>query len=178
MIAACRVARVPLWVGYYRRALPRFLKVRSLIEDGAIGEVRLVVSRQLQRLLALVPGELPWRINPALSGGGFFFEAACHTFDFLDFLFGPIRKVRAFVGNQAGAWPAEDVVAATYPFHSGVLESRSWCYTADTDEEMNEVVGAKGRIQFSPASRCPSAWSGARQWKRSRWAIRRRCISR
>jgi 1,5-anhydro-D-fructose reductase (1,5-anhydro-D-mannitol-forming) len=155
MIAACRAARVPLWVGYYRRALPRFLKVRTLIEDGAIGEVRLVVSRQLQRLPALAAGELPWRINPALSGGGFFFEAACHTFDFLDFLFGPIREVRAFAGNQAGAWSPEDVVAATYHFQSGVFGSGTWCYAADTDEEMNEIVGAKGRIQFSTSMPVP-----------------------
>jgi predicted dehydrogenase len=155
MIAACRAARVPLWVGYYRRALPRFLKVRTLIEDGAIGEVRLVISRQLQRLPELSAGEVPWRVNPALSGGGFFFEAACHTFDFLDFLFGPIREVRAFAGNQAGAWSPEDVVAATYHFQSGVFGSGTWCYAADTDEEMNEIVGAKGRIQFSPSVPVP-----------------------
>lgn len=155
MIDACRVARVPLWVGYYRRALPRFLKVRTLIEDGAIGEVRLVVSRQLQRLPELSTGEVPWRVNPALSGGGFFFEAACHTLDFLDFLFGPIREVRAFAGNQAGAWSPEDVVAATYHFQSGVFGSGIWCYAADTDEEMNEIVGAKGRIQFSTSMPVP-----------------------
>lgn len=155
MIAACHAARVPLWVGYYRRALPRFLKVRTLIEDGAIGEVRLVVSRQLQRLPELSAGEVPWRVDPALSGGGFFFEAACHTLDFLDFLFGPIREVRAFAGNQAGAWSPEDVVAATYHFQSGVFGSGIWCYTADTDEEMNEIVGAKGRIQFSTSMPVP-----------------------
>src|SRR5215470_13734221 len=45
MIAACRVAGVPLWVGYYRRALPRFLTVRDLVADNAIGEIRTVVSR-------------------------------------------------------------------------------------------------------------------------------------
>jgi len=104
-LAAAPVERVlEVWsgLGYYRRALPRFLKVKTLIEDGAIGEVRLVSSRQLQRLPELSAGEVPWRVNPALSGGGFFFEAACHTFDFLDFLFGPIREVRAFAGNQAG----------------------------------------------------------------------------
>jgi 1,5-anhydro-D-fructose reductase (1,5-anhydro-D-mannitol-forming) len=155
MIAACHAARVPLWVGYYRRALPRFLKVRTLIEDGAIGEVRLVVSRQLQRLPELSAGEVPWRVDPALSGGGFFFEAACHTLDFLDFLFGPIREVRASAGNQAGAWSPEDVVAATYHFQSGVFGSGIWCYTADTDEEMNEIVGAKGRIQFSTSMPVP-----------------------
>ena len=97
MIAACRAGGVPLWVGYYRRALPRFLKVRDLIAKGAIGEVRLVRSQQFARLPgagAFAGGAVPWRVDPALSGGGFFFEAVCHTFDFLDFLFGRIDEVR------------------------------------------------------------------------------------
>lgn len=42
MIAACKAADVPLFVAYYRRALPRFLKIKSLIDSGAIGDVRFV----------------------------------------------------------------------------------------------------------------------------------------
>ncbi|MEO8346017.1 MAG: Gfo/Idh/MocA family oxidoreductase [Betaproteobacteria bacterium] len=123
MIAACRTAGVPLWVGYYRRTLPRFLAVRDLIADGAMGDVRMVISRQFQQLPAadqFTGGAVPWRVNPDLSGGGFFFEAVCHTFDFLDFLFGPIVDVRALAGNQAGAYRPEDIVMATYRFASGV----------------------------------------------------------
>src|SRR3954453_17012092 len=44
MIEACRAGGVPLWVAYYRRALPRFLAVRDLIASGTIGEVRMVIS--------------------------------------------------------------------------------------------------------------------------------------
>ena len=71
MIAACRAAGVPLWVGYYRRALPRFLAVRDLVRDGAIGAVRMV-------RLAAVPAAADagaaarrrpaWRVDPARSG--------------------------------------------------------------------------------------------------------------
>ena len=50
MIDACNKAGVSLWVGYYRRALPRFLKVKALVEAGAIGAVRAVISHQYQRL--------------------------------------------------------------------------------------------------------------------------------
>jgi 1,5-anhydro-D-fructose reductase (1,5-anhydro-D-mannitol-forming) len=158
MVAACRAASVPLWVGYYRRALPRFLAVRDLIAAGAIGDVRLVTSRQFQRPLGAdqsVAGALPWRVNPELSGGGLFFEGVCHTFDFLDFLFGPITAVRAFAANQAGAYRPEDVVTATYRFASGVYGSGVWCYAADFDEEYNEIVGASGRIRFSTTQPVP-----------------------
>ena len=158
MIAACRAAVVPLWVGYYRRALPRFLAVRDLVSAGAIGEVRAVLSRQFQRPLGadqLAGGAVPWRVNPELSGGGLFFEGVCHTFDFLDFLFGPIAEVRAFAGNQAGAYRPEDVVTATYRFASGVYGSGVWCYTADFDEEYNEIIGSSGRIRFSTSQPVP-----------------------
>jgi predicted dehydrogenase len=155
MIDAFRAAGVPLWVGFYRRALPRFLAVRDLIAQGAIGDVRMVISRQFQRLPPadqFAGGTVPWRVNPALSGGGFFFEAACHTFDFLDFLFGPIVDVHALAGNQAGAYEPEDVITATYRFASGVYGSGTWCYAADFDEEYNEIIGAKGRIRFSTSA--------------------------
>ncbi|HQU74116.1 MAG TPA: Gfo/Idh/MocA family oxidoreductase, partial [Calditrichia bacterium] len=42
MIRACAAAGVPLFVAYYRRALERFQKIKSLLENDAIGEVRFV----------------------------------------------------------------------------------------------------------------------------------------
>lgn len=158
MIAACERGGVPLWVGYYRRALPRFLKVKELIEAGAIGKVRMVNTRQLQRLPApaeLANGALPWRIDPALSGGGYFFEAVGHTLDILDFLFGPVEEVRAFAANQARAYRPEDVVAASFRFASDVYGSGAWSFAADVDEEHNEVIGEKGRIRFSTFKAVP-----------------------
>ena len=158
MIAACRLAGVPLWVGYYRRALPRLLAVRDLIRDGAIGDVRMVVTRQFQRLPPgedLSDGKLPWRIDPALSGGGFFFEMVCHTLDFLDYVFGPVTSVRAYADNQARAYRPEDIVVANYRFESGVYGSGAWCFSADFDEEHNEVIGSRGRIRFSCFSPVP-----------------------
>jgi len=156
MIEACRTAGVPLWVGYYRRALPRFLKVRDLVEAGAVGPVRIVVSRQLARAPRLSAGDpLPWRIDPAKSGGGFFFEAVCHTFDFLDFVFGPIEEARGFASNQSGAYRAEDTVAAAYRFRSGAEGCGTWCYAAGEDYEMNEIIGERGRLLFSTSQPVP-----------------------
>ncbi len=158
MLAACRSANVPLWVGYYRRALPRLLAVRDLIADGAIGPVRMVITRQFQRLppaTRAVDGRPPWRIDPARSGGGFFFEMVCHTLDFLDYVFGPIETVRALAGNQAKAYEPEDVVAASYRFATGVYGGGTWCFAADFDEEYNEIVGATGRIRFSSFAPVP-----------------------
>ena len=49
MIAACEEAGVPLYVAYYRRAQPRFLKIKELLENRAIGDVRFVSTTQYQK---------------------------------------------------------------------------------------------------------------------------------
>jgi predicted dehydrogenase len=112
----------------------------------------MVVTRLFQRLPPqeqLAGGGVPWRVDPARSGGGFFFEGVCHTLDFFDFLLGPIEGVRAFAANQAAAYAPEDIVTASLRFASGVHASGAWCFAADVDEEYNEIVGARGRIRFS-----------------------------
>lgn len=152
MIDACRAANVRLWTAYYRRALPRFLAVRDLVRDGAIGEVRMVITRHFQTIPTPEQMRGPfwgWRLDPARSGGGIFFEAVGHTLDILDFILGPIESVRTFAGNQAGAYPPEDIVTGAFRYASGIYGSGAWCFTADCDDEYNEIVGATGRIRFS-----------------------------
>ena len=39
MISTCKKA-VPLYVAYYRRAMPRFVKIKELLENQAIGDIR------------------------------------------------------------------------------------------------------------------------------------------
>ena len=69
MIGACRSAGVPLFVAYYRRSLPRFLKVKELIDGGAIGAVRFVSVRLYQPPMKedLDPANLPWRVRPEVG---------------------------------------------------------------------------------------------------------------
>ena len=112
----------------------------------------MVITRHFQRIPT--PEQLRgpfwgWRLDPARSGGGIFFEAVGHTLDILDFILGPIAAVRTFADNQAGVYPPEDVVTAAYRFESGVHGSGAWCFTADCDDESNEIVGSTGRITFS-----------------------------
>lgn len=167
MIAACAAAGVPLRVAFYRRALPRFLAVRDLVRSGAIGEVRMVTSRQFQPLRTKddsPPDGKPWRLDGARSGGGLFVDMMSHTLDFLDFVFGPIGDVRAFAANRGGAYDVEDVVAASWRHDGGVLGSGAYCYAADRDEEFNEIVGAAGRIRFSTTRPVPiELWRGDRR---------------
>jgi predicted dehydrogenase len=151
MLAACRSAGVPLFVAYYRRALPRFLKVKELVEEGAVGDIRslTITLHQPVRQEERDPHNLPWRVIPEISGGGRFVDLASHTLDFLDYMLGPIRSAHGFAANQGSYYPAEDIVSGTFVFESGVQGVGSWCFTAFDEVDVTEIVGNKGKISFA-----------------------------
>lgn len=151
MIRACRQARVPLFIAHYRRALRRFLKIKELIENLAIGELRFVTLNLTQPLRAdgLQPGALPWRVQPEIAGGGLFVDLAAHMLDFLDYVLGPVGEVKGFAANQAHAYPAEDIVTGTFVFDSGVQGVGTWCFAGFDHRDQTEIVGSKGKITYS-----------------------------
>ncbi|WP_168123203.1 Gfo/Idh/MocA family oxidoreductase [Paenibacillus sp. HB172176] len=150
MIAACKEAEVPLYVAFYRRALPYFLKIKELIDSGAIGEVRFVTLKQYQKARKPDPtGSLPWRLDASVAGGGLFVDLASHTLDIMDFLLGPIRSVSGHAGNQAALYEVEDIVTGSLVFESGVQGTGVWCFSAHENVDSNEIVGSKGAIRFS-----------------------------
>ena len=151
MIDACRSAGVPLFVAYYRRTLPRFLKIKELVESGTIGDVRLVTVTLHQKPAPddADPAKRPWRVMPEIAGGGKFLDLASHTLDFLDYLLGPIVQMKGMAGNQAGLYLAEDIVTATWRFASGVQATGAWCFTAHSDLDVTEIVGSRGKLAFS-----------------------------
>lgn len=151
MIGACQAANVPLFVAYYRRALPRFLKVKQLIDTQAIGDIRFVTVTITQPVSAqiLQSQNLPWRVIPEISGGGLFFDLASHMLDLLDYLLGPVRSVQGFASNQAHHYAAEDIVTGTFVFESGVHAVGTWCFAADTRRDSTEIVGTNGQISYA-----------------------------
>jgi len=156
MIETCRLHSVPLFVAYYRRALPRFLKIKQLLESGAIGTVR-----NIQTTLHTAPRppdfsqEYHWRIDPSISGGGYLMDMGSHTLDFLDFLFGPIAEAHGFAANLAGLYPAEDTVSASFRFESGILGTGSWSFTVGEDQDSTEIIGTTGIIRFASFNESP-----------------------
>jgi 1,5-anhydro-D-fructose reductase (1,5-anhydro-D-mannitol-forming) len=154
MIDACAAAGVPLFTAYYRRAMPRFARIKALLDAGAIGAVR-VANVSVYRSFVPPAGALPWRIDPAVSGGGLFVDLASHQLDLLDHFLGPIADVSGIAANQAGLYPAEDVVAATFAWASGARGVGLWSFSASGDVDRTELVGTRGRIIYATFSDAP-----------------------
>jgi len=146
MVEGFRRKDVPLFVAYYRRALPRFLKVKQLLMNGMIGRLTSVHIVQYGRLDR---GEITkgWRYDPALSGGGLFFDLGSHGLDLLDFLIGPVKAVGGFSVNSGGTYRAEDVTAAGLEFESGCLGTGVWNFNSDHTEDRITLTGSEGEIE-------------------------------
>ena len=151
MLAAARQQRLPLFVAYYRRRLPQFLQVESLLRRGAIGRVRLVSAELWQPPPAVPDGSVPWRLQPEQGGGGLLFDLGSHQLDLLDYLLGPIESVCGQAANQDRRYRAEEMACAHLRFASGVMGVSSWCFAAAPGQwrDRVEIVGAEGRISFS-----------------------------
>jgi predicted dehydrogenase len=143
---------VPVFVAYYRRTLPGFLKVRELIENGAIGKV-LLVQLQLFKSPSAdeKAGNLPWRVDPRIAGAGHFFDLGSHQLDWLDFVFGPIQEVVSVASNKGGYYEAEDFVTAAFTFPGGITGTGTWCFSASPENNRDtiEIIGSKGNLMFS-----------------------------
>ncbi len=168
MIAACDAAGVPLWVAYYRRYLPRFRRILELLSQGAIGTPRGVAVRLSHPTAHFgtggkntaggdgAPGRaLEWRVDPEIAGGGIFLDMGSHMIDFLNYAFGDAKLLGGGAANQAGYYPAEDCVVASFSFpgapeaRTPILGSGLWCFTTDETADEIAVYGSAGSIRFS-----------------------------
>ncbi len=152
MVAAFARARLPLFVAYYRRAQPRFLKAKELIET-ALGRVTNVRYQFTDPRHTAPTGTLPWRLDAENAGGGFFLDLGSHTLDLLDFFFGPLAGVSGHAANLASAYEVEDTLAMSFHTPAGTPGSASWNFAGQTPdgkpEDFFQITGTSGRLTFS-----------------------------
>jgi len=144
---------VPCFVAYYRRYLPYFQKVKEMIRKGDIGTVINVQIRFAvpPRDLDYNRTNLPWRVQPDIAGGGYFYDLAPHQIDLLQGMLGPIIEAKGYSANRGGLYETEDSVSACFRFAGGLPGSGSWCFVAheSAKEDRIEIIGNKGQICFS-----------------------------
>jgi len=152
MADAVKQSGLKLTVAHYRRAVPMFLHVKSLLDSNAIGDVRTVQIRMWQsrkpKLVADV--ETNWRVLPEFSGGGYFHDLAPHQLDLMLYYFGEPEYYKGFSLNQSHATPADDHVCGQILFKNKVVVNGSWCFNVAESETTDtcEIIGTKGKITF------------------------------
>ena len=115
--------KLPLFVAYYRRSLPRFLKIKEWLDTDKIGEVRHIrwhlskppSTEDLQKTYN-------WRTDGEVAPGGYFDDLASHGLDLFSFYFGDVEHVYGVSANQQKLYTAKDAIAACWIFKNGVTK--------------------------------------------------------
>ena len=144
MLDACAQANVPLFVAYYRRALPRFERVRALIQQGAIGTPRTVVARLA---VPTPPDRSGWRFDPEVAGGGLLMDLGSHLLDLLDHWLGPITAASGQAVTRTPGGRVEDDVTARLAFASGVHGVLFASFDGVSNVDDVQVFGERGSVR-------------------------------
>lgn len=148
---AAKQTGVKTVIAHYRRQQPLFLKVKELLEQKAIGDVRLVQMKIFQPHQSglIAQTETNWRIDPSVSGGGLFYDLAPHQLDLMLYFFGKAKKVSGISFNASGYYAADDTTGGQILFENNVLFSGTWCFTTYEREDRCEIIGSEGKLSFS-----------------------------
>jgi len=149
-------ANVPLFVAYYRRSLPRFNKVKLLLEDGAIGKIRHIswhLSKPANKID--LSGQYNWRTDNSIAPGGYFDDLASHGLDLFSYLLGDFKQVSGMGSNQQGLYSAFDAVTACWQHKSGITGVGSWNFGGASRQDQVSIVGSQGELNFSVFDEVP-----------------------
>ncbi|MEM9078409.1 MAG: Gfo/Idh/MocA family oxidoreductase [Bacteroidota bacterium] len=147
---------LPLFIAYYRRSLPRFLQVKTWLEQNKIGTVRHVRWLKTKAPSALdLSGEYHWRTDAKVAPGGYFDDLASHGLDLITFLLGDITEAKGFGRNHGGLYSAYDSVTGTWLHENGVTGEGCWNFLTYHREDMVEIFGSEGRITFAVLDEAP-----------------------
>ena len=153
MIETSKITNQKLFVAFYRRALPYFLKVKALLDENRIGQVLTVDIKHIKKAQAsdFDANTHTWRVDKSIAGEGYFYDLAPHTLDILDFLLGKIESAKGYSQNLGHLYDTKDTICAALQFESGVVGTGLWSFVAHENSEQDsiEIIGTNGKITFS-----------------------------
>ena len=147
MVEACQKAGVLLMYAEELLFAPKYVRVKKLIEEGAVGEPFLAKQSEEH------PGpHAPWFWDVNRSGGGVMLDMGCHSIEYTRWVLGKpkVKSVTAFMGtyvHQAKTL-GEDHSYAIIEYEGDKLAmiENSWAKGGGVDDRC-EVYGKRGHTR-------------------------------
>jgi 1,5-anhydro-D-fructose reductase (1,5-anhydro-D-mannitol-forming) len=141
-VAACEEAGVRLGITFQTRFHDNFSRFREVIQDGSLGEIR-VVQVEMSSGRTLLRG---WRTDPALAGLGVINNIGVHAFDLIRYLLGAeVTEVTAMTGHEEGLAP-ETLALVLLRYATGALAYVNVNQSVAYPQADITVYGTKGRV--------------------------------
>ena len=144
MIAACRDAGVLLMYAEELCFAPKYVRAKTLVDEGAIGRAFLVKQSEEH----FGPHE-PWFWDVNRSGGGVLLDMGCHSVEYARWVFGKpaVKSVSATLGTyvHGDKTRGEDhsLCIVEYEGNRLGLAENSWAKQGGVDDKC-EIYGSKG----------------------------------
>lgn len=153
LVSALKSSKSKLTIAHYRRQLPAFLKIKALLDSNAIGNVLFTDLQILQTKQSniIADTEDEWRLDPNISGGGYFHDLAPHQLDLMLLWFGKTQSAAGFISKETKKAQVASTVNGIINFNSGVQFSGVWCFNVSkaAQKDTTVVYGTDGKITFS-----------------------------
>jgi len=153
LVQTLKESGVKLTIAHYRRKMPAFLKVKELLDQNAIGDIRFVDIHILQPHKSGIIAEtaVNWRVDPSISGGGYFHDLAPHQIDLMCHYFGDIVQAHGLATNQGKQYDAPDLVQGIASFANGVQFRGVWSFNVPKNRarDLCIIYGSRGSLEFS-----------------------------
>jgi predicted dehydrogenase len=151
MIAACERARVMLGYAEELCFAPKYVRLKQLVDEGAIGKPHLVKQSEKHD-----GPHSAWFYDTRRSGGGVTFDMGCHAIEFFRWILGGPNGAKATVVSayaQMGTYVhgdrtnGDDEAVLILNFDNGAvgLAEESWTKPGGMDDRA-EVFGSAGQI--------------------------------
>ena len=123
IVDACRQHGVQLGVLFQRRFWPAAQRIKTLIDDGTIGQPILGHASVMLHREASYYAATPWRGSWATDGGGVLMTQAIHYIDLLQWFMGEVVEVHGHTNTfvHQEHMETEDSAVATLKFASGAM---------------------------------------------------------
>lgn len=139
-----------LAVAYQRHGEGKFIRARSLLQEGRIGDVRLVHVIIAQNCLHVFQPGATWRADPELSGGGHFMDTGSHINDILLWTTGlEPKRVFASINNETTLVDVNTSISVE--FTNGAVGSLSYTSMSPEWREEFNFYGTDGMMRFGAA---------------------------
>ncbi|MCC2687052.1 MAG: gfo/Idh/MocA family oxidoreductase [Paenibacillaceae bacterium] len=148
IMEAAEKTGVPLMVGLQLRYSGVFRKVKELIDQGKIGQVRMIWCKEFRQ--PFIPGAGEWRLSQEASGGSLV-EKNCHHFDLFNWFAqsNPV-KVAAFGGGDV-IYKGGEIVDNAWTiieYENGVRANLGLCMFHKSKHDLEiGVIGDEGLIE-------------------------------
>jgi len=148
MIAAVNKAGVKLLVAENQLFLPAHIKMKELLDEGVVGEIKLIRCFEAGSEIASMSDPTTWKCSWEEGGGGCWMDSGVHHLALLHYLIGGVKGISGTAENLfACEEKADDNCCFTLKFEHGAIGQIGISFSSAADwDQSTEIYGTDGTI--------------------------------